>query len=224
MDRMSVLQLRRSCLGECFGGPTKFEYYAGATQFAHSSDNANGFCRQCCARSHPFTMRIYENNSGLELLTVDRPYRCFRQEASFTSGSKPLGSVKEDSCDQFVPAAHVYNSSGEPIYLLQPPTCCNGCCYDCCGHAGPCYKPPFLIFPVNEQHTHGDDAPPIGVIQQISEMGQVGFSGYVRPLQFSITFPENATPEQKATLLGSSIFLNSVFFAGTDYLQYPGEY
>jgi len=30
------------------------------------------------------------------------------------------------------------------------------------------------------------------------------------------TFPENATPAQKATIVGAAIFINAIFFEGDD--------
>lgn len=206
----------------------------GYQQFAVSRDEASGCCRTCCAQCHPYTMQVTEqatlDTSELvhpELLTIHVPCPsliCCMMEASFTSGGQALGSAKEIPCSSCVPSFRVYDSSGEPLYLLRPPTCCCGQCMNCCSQAdgNACCKPSFQVSPTGQPHAGGPrifgDA--IGKIYQEPKSGVSAVYGPLDPLDVQVIFPNSSTPEQKAMLVGTGIFLNYLFFGGTDFLQY----
>ena len=102
---MEIRQTRRGWLQECLAceAKTEFKYFIGETQVAHSLEDTDCFCRMCFAPIHPFKMNAKELNTEASLLEVDRPLRCAAgfckcccyQEATVTSGSDELGTIKE---------------------------------------------------------------------------------------------------------------------------------
>jgi hypothetical protein len=217
-----VRQTRRGWMQECLGceAKTEFKYLIGDTEVAQSLEDADCFCRMCCSPIHPFQMRVQELSTDAELLTVDRPTRCAAssckcccyQEISVTSGGQALGSVKEN-CYYCVPAFTVFTASGEELYLVHPPTCCGGMCVQCCSEGNPCgkgcCKVPFWVFNAGQTNT-GGDAPHIGKI--LKKPKSFGTEMLTDADAFAITFPEQASADEKALLVGTSIFLNAMFF------------
>jgi len=223
---MEIRQTRRGFCQELMGceARTEFKYFVGDNQIATSLEDAGCCCRIFCTAIHPFKMEVKELNTEAELLTVDRPCACAAfpckcccyQEASFTSGGQPLGSIKED-CYYCVVAFKVFDESGQEIYYLAPPTCCGGICFNFCTEGNPCGKGccklPFRIYPPGQRET-GSDAPYIGKIlkKPKSAMTEV----FTDANAFEVTFPNDATTQQKAILVGTSIFLNAAFFEGDE--------
>jgi hypothetical protein len=197
------------------------KYNIGETTVAQSLEETNIFCRLCFKSCHPFEMRVQELSTDAELLTVDRPFRCGAgackcccyQTIDVTSGGQKLGSVKENfyCC---VPAFNVFDASGEKLYLVHPPTCCCGCCVQCCSEGNPCFgkgccKVPFWIFPAGQSNT-GGDANHLGKI--VKKKKSIATEVFTDATAFDISFPEKASADEKALLVGTSIFLNAVFF------------
>lgn len=223
---MDVRQTRRGWLQELLGceAKTEFNYFVGSTHVAHSLEDTDCFCRMCCAPIHPFQMRVNELNTESEILTVDRPCRCAAglckcccyQTIDVTSGSHRLGSVTED-CAYCVPSFTVRGPDDQDIYKIHPPTCCAGCCYNCCsegnGLGAICCKVPFRVYSAGLASTDGD-APYIGKI--LKQPKSLKTELFTDANAFKIDFPETATPEEKALLVGSSIFLNAIFFESND--------
>ena len=164
---------------------------------------------------------IQELNTANELITIDRPYRCAFstckcccfQEATVTSGEKELGSMMEDffCC---VPSFQVLSPNKTPIYKIHQPTCCNGCCVNCCTEGNPCFgrgccKVPFHIYPASQECTDGD-VPFIGKIVKAPK--SLGVEIFTEAEAFDISFPEGSTPQEKGLLMGSAIFINANFF------------
>ena len=104
-EKMDIRQTRKGCFQELLGceARTESKYFIGDSQIGHSLEDAECFCRICCAPIHPFQMVVKELNTDAELVTVDRPVRCALgnckcccyQEATFSSGGSELGSVHE---------------------------------------------------------------------------------------------------------------------------------
>jgi hypothetical protein len=120
---------------------------------------------------------------------------CCYQEATFSSGGAELGRAKEVSistpelfasvlenhltmphsslflqtCWFCVPSLKVFDHTGNQLYLVHPPTCCGGCCVNCCAEGNPCgkgcCKESFRIFPADAGNTNGD-APYLGMIMK----------------------------------------------------------
>jgi hypothetical protein len=199
------------------------QYFIGDTEVAQSLEDADCCCRIFCSPIHPFKMRVQELSTDAELLTVDRPTRCAAggckcccyQEISVSSGGQELGNVKED-CYYCVPAFTVTAAGGEELYKIHPPTCCGGMCMNCCAEGNPCCgkgccKVPFWVFNAGQANTNGD-APHIGKI--LKKPKSLGTELLTDANAFTIDFPEQATADEKALLVGTSIFLNAMFFEG----------
>ena len=95
---------------------------------------------------------------------------------------------------------------GSPVYKVHQPTCCAGCCVagccaecDCCGICCCCTdddsEVPFHIYPADQENTD-DDAPFIGKMLKTDAEA------------FDLTFPDDATAQEKGLLMGSTIFIN----------------
>lgn len=124
-----------------------------------------------------------------------------------------MGYIKEDYW-YCVPHFTLSNGKGEPIYKMHQPTCCCGCCVNPCTEGNPCCgrgccKVPFHIYSYDQEKTDGD-APYVGKILKKPKSAAVEV--FTEADAFEVDFPSDATTDQKALLVGTSIFLNAVFF------------
>lgn len=224
---MYMRQTRRGWLQECLGceARTEMKYYAadGNTQIAHSLDDASCPLRFCCPSCYPYTTQVKELNTEAELLTAVREFRCpsggckccCYQEIMVSSGGTDLGGAKE-KCYFCVPQFNIYDSSGQDIYIVHPPTCCGGVCVNCCTEGNPCCgrgccKVPFWIFDISQKgNTGGSDAAMLGKILKVpkSIMTEI----FTDANAFELHFPNDASAERKALVAGSALLVNSNFF------------
>ena len=77
-------------------------------------------------------------------------------------------------------------------------------------HSFSCCKVPFWIFDASVTNTNGSDAPKLGKIVKAPK--SIATEVFTDANAFEVNFPEAATVEQKAALVGTAIFLNAVFF------------
>lgn len=229
-SKIDIRQTRRGWCQELFCGceaRNEFKYFVNDgnndNQIAHSLEESACLARCCCQPCYSYKMPVAELNTNAEILTVDRPCRlcvcackcCCYQEATITSGGQVMGSIKE-TCYYCVPSFHVNDADGKHIFTVHPPTCCGGMCFNCCTEGNPCgkgcCKMPFWIFPAAQTKTNGGDAEYIGKILKKPKSAMT--EAFTDANAFEVTFPDNATVEQKATLVGSSIFFNAIFFEG----------
>lgn len=123
-----------------------------------------------------------------------------------------MGSVKE----QFyccVPRFKAYDADGKELYKMHPPTCCGGICINCCAEGNPCgagcCKVSFRVYLASQKKTDGD-APYLGSILKKPKSAAVEI--FTDACAFDVTFPEGASVDEKALLVGSTIFFNANFF------------
>eukprot|EP00980_Cylindrotheca_fusiformis_P009439 scaffold2067_cov101-Cylindrotheca_fusiformis.AAC.1 len=222
LDKMEIRQTRRGWLQTCFGcdAKTEFKYFVGSDQIAISIEDTDCFCCMCCNRIHPFKMAVKELYSGAELVSVDRPLACVQgpckcccyQSASFTSANESIGKIEE----QFyfcVPRFLIYDGENRPMYKLHNPTCFGGTCVNCCAEGNPCgkgcCKVSFRVYDADQQETDGD-APYLGYI--LKKPKSLFVELFTDANAFEVIFPQEATTAQKGVLIGTSIFLNAIFF------------
>lgn len=149
-DKLEVRQGRRGWLQECLCCTTKssFEYFNGEKKIARSKEEFSFCCRCMCAPDHTFDMVVTEPEGEIGFLEINRPCRicpaplkCYgqwaRSEATIFSGEKDLGEIRE-ACWTFVPQYKVYDHNDDELYVIQPPTCCDGICVDCFSEGCPC--------------------------------------------------------------------------------------
>jgi len=86
---------------------------------------------------------------------------------------------------------------------------------DCCTEGNPCggkgcCKVPFWIFNANDPNTNGREVNKIGKILKVpkSLMTEI----FTDANAFEVTYPKDATIEQKALITGSALLLDATFF------------
>ncbi|EED93227.1 predicted protein [Thalassiosira pseudonana CCMP1335] len=169
-------------------------------------------------------MSVVEKGTNAELLSVDRPCSCpiggckccCFQTMSVTSAGQPVGSI-EEKCFCCVPRFMAYDGSGNELYKMHQPTCCCGMCVNCCAEGNPCgkgcCKASFRIYPANQDKTDGD-APYLGSI--LKKPKSLATEVFTSANAFDIKFPDGASVDEKALLIGSAMFFNANFFEGQD--------
>ncbi|KAL3937191.1 MAG: hypothetical protein SGBAC_007642 [Bacillariaceae sp.] len=223
-EQMEIRQTRRGFCQEIMGcdAKTEFKYFIGGNQIGTSLEDTDCFCRMFCNAIHPFKMVVKELNTDAEMVSVDRPLACVAsgckcccyQEAAFTSGGEDIGSIKEE-CYYCVPRFTIFDPENKPMYKLHSPTCCGGMCVNCCAEGNPCgkgcCKVSFRIYDPDLKDTEGD-APYLGQILKKPKSAMVEI--FTDAQTFIVDFPKDASPAQKGALIGTSIFLNAIFFEG----------
>lgn len=226
-QKMDIRQTRRGWFQEmCLGceARTEFKYFVDGHQVAHSLESSNCCCRICCNGIHPFEMQVQELNTQANILTLERPLRCHAssckcccyQQGIVTTGTglelQLLGSIQE-RCYICVPEFHIYDSQGNGLYRLHPPTCCCGLFVNVCAEGNPCCgrgccKVPFHLFPYHQINT--DNAHHVGKI--LKKPKSLWTELFTDANAFEVDFPVDATAEHKGVLVGAAILLNAIFF------------
>jgi len=128
---------------------------------------------------------------------------------------KTIGKT-EFVCDWWlcVPKFDIYDGSGEKKYRLRPDTCIGGCCVMCrCGgkgSGGKCCRVPYIVRDPNTfEPIKGNDG------KENSQATQL-FSGWKNECctqrnAYHLVFPDTATAEDKATLIGASILIDVLY-------------
>lgn len=156
---------------------------------------------------------------------MNRPLRCAfgcckcccYQEATVSSGGDKLGSIHEQ-CWYCIPTMKVLDGSGNDLYLVYPPTCCGGCCVNCCAEGNPCTKrgcckESFRIYAPTDTKASSRD-PYLGIVlkRPKSALTEVFSDAVV----LDVEYPNNASASQKGLITGLAVYLNSVFYEGND--------
>lgn len=119
-----------------------------------------------------------------------------------------------------VPRFMIYDGESKPLYKLHSPTCCGGMCVNCCAEGNPCgkgcCKVSFRVYDADQSDTEGD-APYLGQI--LKKPKSLRTELFTDADAFIVSFPESATAAQKGIMIGTSIFLNAIFFeeSGQDF-------
>ena len=225
---MSIRQTRRGWCQELLLGceaKDEFKWFETTngqnTQYGTSLEDSNCLMRICCSGCHEFSMTVKEVDTENEIFSVHRPMRllpgcakcCCYQEMTISAKDEKLGKV-EELCWYCVPRMLITDQDSQPLYKLHSPTCCMGMCVNCCAEGNPCCgrgccKVPFHIFPATQMDTD-NGAPEIGKIVKVPK--SIAVELFTDAEAYDITFPEDATPEQKAIIAGTTIFLNANFF------------
>jgi hypothetical protein len=177
----------------------------------HVIEESSCLCRFCLRNLHPFKMTMTEGGQpgGRPVAHYERPCACpivgckmcCYQSIEVTDGQTnlPIGSVRE-GCFFCIPEFSVRNEAGAINYYIHVPVCC-GCLPNICAEG--CCRVPFYIYAPTERNKE------IGKI--IKNWGSLG-TELMGMHQFQCEFPANATPQQKAVLMGATYLLNELFF------------
>lgn len=223
--KLGIRQTRKGWFQECLGCEARdeFKFFKDGeypNEFATALEDSGCCIRFCCAPCHPYKMSVKEKGTDTELLSMDRPFRCpvgackccCYQTMSMTSGGQPIGRIDE-KCFCCVPRFMAYDGQGKELYKMHSPTCCCGMCINCCAEGNPCgkgcCKASFRIYPADQKDTDGD-APYLGVILKTPKSLKTEL--FTDANAFDLTFPEGASVNEKALLMGSAMFFNANFF------------
>jgi len=138
------------------------------------------------------------------------------------ANGKPLGRTQYvcDAC-LFVPKFDVFDGSGHHMYRIRPDTCFGGLCVmcKCGGQGGKCFRVPFIIRdPVTHEPLRASGSYTMGGGSGGESYAQITslWTGMKRCCQkkdsYAVHFPEGASKEMKATLIGSNILIDMAIF------------
>jgi hypothetical protein len=133
-------------------------------------------------------------------------------------GDKTIGKTVY-VCDGFifVPKFDVLDANGDKRYHLRPDTCVAGQCVMCrCGGGGgKCFRVPFILRdPTTKKPLPSETKETTAQVTNL-------WSGWANECcmlknAYHVAFPTGATPEDKMTLIGSSILVDMVMFEHQD--------
>ena len=113
----------------------------------------------------------------------------------------------------FVPKYDIYNGAGEKKYRLRPDTCIGGCCVmpRCGGGGGKCCRVPFIVRdPETFEPVNGNGGKDKAQVTNL-------WSGFKNEFctqrqAYHLVFPDDATQQEKLTLMGSSILVDVIHY------------
>jgi len=178
----------------------------------------------CCHRWRAFTMRLHmgRDSAGPEVLRFERPFKCpihcccympYPQEINALNPmtGEMIGTVKQDwrCCDALCGKFYwkAYDSVGQVTHVFERDVCCNENCFapSCC-----CEIHRIDIKDPSETQT-------LGAVENIfpgCSIRTLCFGNLID--NFRLTYPQQATPEEKATLLAGLMLIDYMIFANAD--------
>jgi hypothetical protein len=228
MSEVVMRQTRRGCFQEILGceARTEFKYYKKDEEdkFAVSLEESDFCCRLFCAPIRPFKVTAKETGTEAELFTIDRPLACSPgpckcccyQVLDISSGGQPIGKIEEQYY-YCIPTFMITDEQDKPLYKMHQPTCFGGMCVNCCAEGNPCgkgcCKASFRLYPADQEDTDGD-APFIGDI--LKKPKSLATELFTDAVALDVKFPPEATSDEKAIVMGASLFINALFFENDD--------
>lgn len=224
---LQVKQTRRGCIQELFGCEAKNEFNIATIEqpqanFMYSLEESTCCMRFCCKNQRAFTQTVWMGNGVADdantVMSMQKGwtcpmqpcncYYCFDPYLDMNDGAgQPLGKVKVPwfFC---IPQYVVTDENKNVDYHVHMPTCCGGCCVDLCAEGCCNCKIPFYVYkPDQKDRSRGQE---IGKIIKIWR--GLGVEMFTDADTFNVEFPQDATPEQKARLLGTTFLINMTYF------------
>ncbi|CAM9706691.1 unnamed protein product [Heterosigma akashiwo] len=216
-----VKQTKRGCIQELLGCEAKTEFKISTLEqkendVLYTLEESTFIWRFCFPACRPFEQPITVGNQagGPVLMSMKKPVACglgpceccFIPTIDFlNSGGESLGgaSVPFYFC---IPNIKVAGPDGTPDYHVHMPTCCGGVCVNCMAEGLCNCKIPFYIYKPD------NDMPQQEVGKIIKLWRGLGTEMFTDASTFQLEFPEGADAAAKARLLGTSIFINFLFF------------
>lgn len=235
-NSMTIRQTRKGWFQEWLGceAKTEFKWFhtSDGTQkhFATSLEDSPFCCRLWCKGCQKFDMVAKDIETDEEILTMNRPWKCpsgackccCYQELKFQANGQELGRLQEQ-CYCCLPQSIIQDAHGNDLYLIHPPSCCGGCCMDCCAktESGNCCMKccgctiPFHVFKIGKEH--GKNSIPDGrIVKKIKSLTTEIFTD---ANAFDIDFPQDSTTEEKAMIAGSAVLINEMFFEDDNWSE-----
>lgn len=195
---------------------------AATRPLAYGREQSTLFCKLCCGNFREFKMNVYAGNSqnGPVLMNLDRPFKCplvcccynpWPQEITTYAGEgegAKIGMVKHDW--RCIPAHcgkcywKVYDATDQPKYVIEHDICCNANCLapSCC-----CKIRRLDIKDATETNVVGslENIFPGCTCRTLLCGGMID--------NYRLTFPTDASPEDKANLLTALMLVDYMIFA-----------
>lgn len=208
-----VKQTRKGWLTElCCGCDANTEFKIATLDdqnhdILYATENTSCCIRVCCEPLRPFTITVTEGGvSGGKLHSVhERPFTCplacgkcccFQEIETKNLTGAVVGRVVEDSwcC---VPSFKVLDMHQNVQYSVRQPTCCGGCCVNCCAEGFCSCRFPFYFYEPGK-HTAGEE---VGKVVKV-------WSGIINEIftdadKFELRFPVNADAHCGGPSLGA---------------------
>ncbi|XP_020836606.1 phospholipid scramblase 1 isoform X2 [Phascolarctos cinereus] len=155
--------------------------------------------RNCCGNLRPFIIKILDN-TGREVITFDRPFRCvscfypccLQQLEIQSPPGVPIGYITQN-WHPFLPKFTVLNEHHQEVLKIQGPCIVCRCCADV----------DFDIKSLNEQTTVGKITKQwTGIIKET----------FTDADNFAIQFPLDLDVKMKAVMLGACFLIDFMFF------------
>lgn len=204
--------------------PWEDDVFKNQRGLIHAQEESECIDKVCCHRWRAFTMRLHmgQDQHGPEVLRFERPFKCpllcccfmpWPQEINAINpqtGEK-LGTVKQDwrCCSALCGKMYwkAYDGTGQVTHVFERDVCCNSnmCAPSCC-----CEIHRINIKDRDEQET-------VGMVENIfpgCSCRTLCFGNMID--NYRMTFPQNASPEEKATLLSGLMLIDYMIFANAD--------
>jgi len=202
---------------------TRFVHHAGQPPASLSMED-----RHCCViQTTPTSSFLAKEDLARDVVAIHEKGNtcsagiscCYQPYLRTVDGTgRYLGETKY-VCDEciFVPKFLVTDQYGEPKFLLRPDTCCGGICVlpRCAGQGGKCLRIPFLVRDPRTLEPIPSNAHE-GKSQVTSLWTGLANEVCFRRHAYQVAFPVDATPEDRLTLVGSSILVDVALFEQDD--------
>lgn len=202
-------------------GEWEDDVFANARGHMTASEESDCFCRWYCGNFRAFTMHVFggpqaQNN---EILTMQRPFKlpclpcCYPQriENNDAKTGAKIGVVEQDfRCVQefFCGKSYwkVYDKNDNTKYVIERDVCCNKnmCAPSCCV---PIHR--FDIYDKDEQQV-------VGSLENIFPGCNLRLCFHGLIDNYRLTFPKDATPEDKANLFAATLLVDYMVFSNKD--------
>ena len=183
----------------------------------YSLEESTFCCRFFCKNQRAFTQTVWKGTKDQResvIMTMKKEWTlpvapcqccCIPAISYFAADGSPMGSASVP-CHFCLPSISVKDPSGNQEYAIQMPSCCGGLCVDVCAEGLCNCKIPFYIYPPGK----GAKGEEIGKI--IKLWRGLGTEIFTDASSFQVEFPKGIDETAKARVLGSTFFINMLFF------------
>ena len=191
---------------------------ANGTESFYSLEESTFLMRLCCKNQRAFTQTVWVGNKDSKsqvVMTMEKSLTCpvgpctccCIPAITYKNSDDTLLGTADVPMFCCLPKLAVKDASGKEEYAIQMPSCMGGVCVDCMAEGCCNCKIPFYIFPPGSSGARGEE---IGKIVKLWRgMKTEVFSDAA---SFNLEFPKGIDPSSKARLLGSTMFVNMLFF------------
>mmetsp|Transcript_18450 Transcript_18450/g.23856 ORF Transcript_18450/g.23856 Transcript_18450/m.23856 type:complete len:223 (+) Transcript_18450:135-803(+) len=214
-----VKQTKRGCFQELLGCEAKNEFKISSIEesnndIMYSLEESTCFCRFCCKNQREFKQNITvgADAGGPLLMSMHHPFSCpvapctccWRPEIIYADSKG--ASLGKTTVPFFwcLPNFSVQDGNENLEYNVHQPECCFGLCVNCFAEGCCNCNVPFYVYSPENDKDH------IGKI--FKHRRGFGTQIFSDADTFQVDFPDGSSPEQKARLLGTIIFINMAFF------------